>query len=77
MSALREFAYGIYLGPFPMIAIMGFVTYSLVATAALLAWARRRIKRVRRIPIRLHRWLGFAAVVAATFHLLLGLAIYV
>ncbi len=77
MGLLREFAYGVYLGPFPMIAIVGFVTYALVTITAFLAWARRWSKTVRRVPMKLHRRMGVIAALVATFHLLLGVSIYV
>jgi hypothetical protein len=77
MGFLRELAYGVYLGPLPIIAIVGLVTYTLVVTAAFLAWARRWSKTVRRVPMKFHRRMGLIAAAVATFHLLLGISIYV
>ena len=77
MSFLREFAYGSYVGSFPMMAVVGFITYALAILTASLAVARRRFRLVRRLPLNLHRWLGLLTILVGTFHLLLGVATYV
>jgi len=77
MQFFRNLAYGTYLGPFPMIAIVGFVTYALLATTALMVSAKRWSKRLRRIPVRVHRWMAILALLLATLHLLMGVSSYV
>ena len=77
MPWLGDLAYGAYLGPLPMIAIVGFVTYTLFLTTAILVSAKRWSVRLRRIPVRVHRWMGIAAILLATLHLLMGLSNYV
>ena len=77
MGWLRDFAYGSYLGPFPMMAIVGFVTYTLFLITAVLVSLKRSIPALRRIPVKVHRGLAIVALLFATFHLLLGIASYV
>ena len=74
MRFLSDLAYGTYLGPLPMIAIVGFVTYGLFLAAAVLMVFRRRLKR---LAFKLHQWIAYAALLAATLHLLMGLSNYV
>jgi len=77
MSVFADFAYGIYVGPLPMIAVVGFVTYTLFLTTATLVSAKRWSARLRRIPVRVHRWMAIVALLLATLHLLMGLSTYV
>ena len=77
MGRLTDFAYGVYVGPFPMIAVVGFVTYGLFLTAALVMAARRWSKRFARRAFKLHRWIAYAGLLVATLHLLMGLSSYV
>ena len=77
MRLLSDFAYGIYVGPLPMIAVVGFVTYGLFLAAAGVMLSKRRLKRFARRAFRLHRWIASAALIVATFHLLMGLSAYV
>jgi len=77
MDVLRTWAYDVSLGGFPLIALIGFVTYALFLLTAILVSARRWSKRIRRMPVRVHRWMGIGAIALATFHLLLGLSAYV
>ena len=77
MTLLSDFAYGIYAGPLPMMAVVGFVTYGLFLAAAAVMLSRRWFKRFARRAFRLHRWLAIAALLAATLHLLMGLSSYV
>ena len=77
MKFLSDFAYGFYVGPLPLIAVVGFVTYALFLIAALVMAARRWNKRLARRVFKLHRWIALAALLTARFHLLLGLASYV
>jgi DMSO/TMAO reductase YedYZ heme-binding membrane subunit len=72
-----DLAYGTYLGPLPMIAVVGFVTYALFLTTAILVSAKRWSARLRRVPVRVHRWMGIVAITLATLHLLMGLSNYV
>ena len=74
MRLFSDLAYGTYLGPLPMIAVVGFVTYGLFLVAALTMRFRRRLKRT---AFKLHRWIAYAALLAATLHLLMGLSAYV
>jgi hypothetical protein len=77
MQTLAHWAYGVHLGRFPLIAVLGLVTYGLILLTVLLMLSRRWVRRFLRPAFRLHRWIGYAALVSATFHLLLGLSIYV
>ena len=77
MRWFNDLAYGTYLGPLPMIAIVGFVTYALFLTTAVLVSTKRWSKRLRRIPVRAHRWIAITALLLATLHLLMGLSNYV
>jgi len=77
MTFFRDLAYGAYLGPLPMIAIVGLVAYGLFAAAALVMLARRWNKRFTRTAFKLHRAIAGAGLAVATFHLLLGLSLYV
>jgi len=77
MQFFSNLAYGTYVGSLPMIAIVGFVTYALLATTALMVSAKRWSKRLRRIPVRVHRWMAILALLLATLHLLMGVSSYV
>ena len=77
MDVLRNWAYGVSLGGFPLIALIGFATYALFLTTAIMVSAKRWIKRLRRVPVRVHRWMGITAIALATLHLLMGLSTYV
>jgi hypothetical protein len=77
MRLLSDFAYGFYVGPLPMIAVVGFVTYGLFLMAAGIMVSRRWLKRFARRAFTLHRWLATGALVLATLHLLMGLSSYV
>jgi len=77
MRVLSDLAYGTYLGPLPVIAIVGFITYALFLTTAVLVSAKRWSVRLRRVPVRVHRWMGISAILLATLHLLMGLSNYV
>ena len=77
MRLFSDLAYGTYLGPLPMIAVVGFVTYALFLTTAILVSAKRWSARLRRVPVRVHRWMGIVAITLATLHLLMGLSNYV
>ena len=77
MGFIRDLAYGTYLGSFPVIALVGFLTYAAILTAATLALGKRWSKRLRRVPFRVHRRMGLLAIVLATLHLLMGVSAYV
>ena len=77
MRVFADFAYGFYIGPLPMIAVVGFVTYTLFLATAALVSAKRWSARLRRVPVRVHRWMAIVAVLLATLHLLMGLSSYV
>ncbi len=77
MRFFSDLAYGTTVGPLPMIAIVGFVTYGLFLATAVMVSAKRWSVRLRRVPVRVHRWMGIAAIVLATLHLLMGLSNYV
>ena len=77
MQTLSNWAYGVYLGRFPLIAVVGFVTYGLFLSAALAMFSRRLNKSFARFAFKIHRWLAYAGLLAGTFHLLLGLSQYV
>ena len=77
MGFLRDLAYGTYLGPFPVMAIAGFITYAVILVAATLALGKRWSKLLRRVPFKVHRRMGILAIVLATLHLLMGVSAYV
>lgn len=77
MQTLSDWAYGVQIGRLPLIAVIGFVTYGLFALAAFAMIARRWSKSFTRLAFKLHRWIAYAALLLATFHLLLGLSLYV
>jgi len=77
MNTLADWAYGVQLGRFPLIAIVGFATYGMFGLAALAMIARRWNRSFARLAFKLHRRLAYAGFLLATFHLLLGLSLYV
>jgi len=77
MQTLSNWAYGIQWGQLPLIAVVGFVTYGLFGLAGLAMASRRWIKGFTKTAFKLHRWLAYAGFVVATFHLLLGVSMYV
>ena len=77
MRFFSDLAYGTTVGPLPMIAVVGFITYGLLLVAAGTMLLRRQLKRFARTAFKLHRWIAFAALLAATLHLLMGLSAYV
>ncbi len=77
MGFLRDVAFGTIWGPFPVVVWIGLATYVLLLLAGALAGLKRQIKTLRRVPVAVHRGLAVAAIVLATFHLVLGLSAYV
>jgi len=77
MQTLADWAYGVQVGRLPLIAVVGFVTYGIFGLAALAMISRRWSKSFTRLAFKLHRWLAYAGFLLATFHLLLGLSLYV
>lgn len=77
MDMLQHWAYELSLGRLPLIALIGFVTYALLLVTAILVSAKRWSARLRRIPVRVHRWMGISALLLATLHLLMGVSSYV
>ena len=77
MDVLQNWAYEVSLGGFPLIALVGFITYALLLTTAIMVSAKRWSKRLRRVPVRVHRWMAIGAIALATLHLLMGLSAYV
>ena len=71
MQLLADWAYGVHV-----IAVVGFVTYGLILLGVVLLIVRRWYKRFLRLSFKLHRWVGYAALAVATFHLLLGISVY-
>ncbi len=77
MGFLHTVAFGTIWGPFPVVVWIGLATYVLLLLTAAVAMLKRRIKALRRVPMAVHRGLAVAAIVLATFHLVLGLSAYV
>ena len=77
MTFLGNLAYGAYLGPCPIIAIVGFLAYTNILAAAILASGKLWSKRLRHVPVKVHRGLGVLAILLATLHLLMGVSAYV
>jgi hypothetical protein len=75
MHTLAKWAYTSFLGH-PVVFYLGLLTYALVLCTALVAVLRTKIRRLRRIPVGLHRRLALAAVILATLHGLLTLSAY-
>ena len=76
MDFFRKLAYDYSLGGFPVMVLVGFATYALFLLAAMVAGLRRWIRPMRRVSVRLHRWLAFAGLVLAAVHLVMGLSVY-
>ncbi len=77
MSFFSNLAYGTYLGPLPMIALVGLATYAMILITAVLASGKKWSKRLRRVPVKVHRALAGLAIVLASLHLLMGISNYV
>ncbi len=77
MGFFSDLAYGYSVGRLPMIAVVGFITYGLFLVAALVMVLRRVNRRFLRVSFKLHRWIAYVALLAATLHLLMGLSSYV
>lgn len=77
MEFFANLAYGVSLGSFPMIAIVGFATYLVIFVTILLGSGKRWSRWLRRVPMRVHGGLGILALILATLHLLMGLSSYV
>jgi hypothetical protein len=77
MELLRSWAYDYTLRGFPLVAIVGFVSYALIVTTALLTALKPLSQTLRRVPVKVHRRLACAATLAATAHLLMALSIHV
>jgi hypothetical protein len=77
MDLLSSWAHGVRLGAFPLIALVGFATYGTFLVTAVVMIAGRRSPRFRRQAFKLHRRIAFAALFLATFHMLLGVSLYV
>ena len=74
MEFFRDLATAVYLGPFPLVGLMGFATLLITAVIGL---GRRRSQLLRRLPLKTHRWMGLLTVLLGTIHLLMGLSYYV
>jgi len=77
MGFFRGLAYDVYVGAFPMVAIIGFATYATLLITAGMVSAKRYSRRLRKVPVRIHRWMAILAITLATLHLLMGLSTYV
>jgi len=77
MSFFANLAYGTYLGPLPMIAVIGLLTYVIILATAILGLGKRWSKRLRRVPFKVHRRMGILSILLATIHLLMGVSAYV
>ena len=77
MTLLSAWAHDVRLGAFPLIALVGFATYAAVVLAASAILVGRRIGRLRRRASKIHRAIAYVALLLATFHLLLGVSLYV
>jgi hypothetical protein len=74
MDFIRGLAYSVYVGPFPTIALVGFVTYLLVLATAVMASGKRWSRHLRRLPVKVHRTVGIVACFLATVHMLMGIS---
>jgi uncharacterized membrane protein len=75
MHTLQQIAYTVLFGR-PLVFYLGILTYTLVLATALVAFLRTRVKRMRKMPVALHRSLGSAALVLGTLHGLFSLSAY-
>jgi len=77
MDTIAGWAYGVTWGMFPLVVLLGFAAYALFGATAVLVSLKRFIRPLRRIPVRVHRWMAIAALLLATVHLIFGLSVYV
>lgn len=77
MEFFTRWAYDVSIGRFPFIAIAGLVTYASFLMTAGLVSGKRWSKRLRRVPVRVHRWMALWSLAWATLHLLMGISLYV
>jgi hypothetical protein len=77
MEALRLFAYGTSLGPFPVVVWFGFTTLLFLLLTVGIAVLRKRVPALRRVFLRVHRAAAITTLVLALCHLTLGLSVYV
>lgn len=77
MRVFQDLAYAVFLGPFPLVAVMGFATYTVIVAAAVMASGKKWSKLLRRVPVKVHRGMGILAVLLGTLHLLMGVSLYV
>jgi len=77
MGILQSWAYDYGLGPFPLVALLGFATYALFLATATLTALKPRSKLLRRLPVKVHRRLAIVAIVFGAAHLVLGLSTYI
>jgi hypothetical protein len=77
MNALREFGYGLSLGPFPVVVWFGLAALLLMVLAAGIAGLKKQVPALRKVSVRTHRAMAVAGIVLALVHLVLGLSSYV
>jgi len=75
MSTLQGIAYTDILER-PLLFYLGILTYLLLVSTALLNVLRARVKRMHRLPIKVHRRLAYITLGFATLPGLLSLSIY-
>ena len=76
MDTIAGWAYGVTWGAFPLVVLLGFVTYALFGVTAALVSLKRYVRPLRRVPVKVHRWMAIAALLLATVHLVFGLSAY-
>lgn len=76
MSALRDFGYGLSLGPFPVVVWFGLIALVLMVAAAGIAGLKKQVPALRKVSVRAHRATAGAGILLALVHLVLGLSSY-
>jgi len=76
MDTIAGWAYGVTWGAFPLVVLLGFAAYALFGATAVLVSLKRYVRSLRRVPVKVHRWMAIVALLLATVHLIFGLSAY-
>ncbi len=76
MGALRDFGYGVSLGPFPVVVWVGLAALVFMILAAGIAGLKKQVPALRKVSVRAHRAMAVTGVLLALVHLVLGLSSY-
>ncbi len=76
MDTIAGWAYGVTWGAFPLVVLLGFAAYALFGVTAALVSLKRYVRSLRRVPVKVHRWMAVSALLLASVHLVFGLSAY-